>query len=178
VIECSNITRMNETSQANNRATKHLRSARSPRFNQWKESRDVVILYLVSIIQEAIGENAYNDYLTLPSGYRRHPETVLSLSQHLTKRYRESDESVEMDAETVFDHACEWARAFKYDARDKGFIAFLILMAEMPQKHIPRLYETDDLEKASRLIISGVPVDKVMDHESLNRHQATDSPVE
>ena len=166
---------MNETSVAQNddtTVTSH------ENYNSlWKQSSTRLLWRLRKLAESAVGTEAYHDYIVASTGPRP-SQAISALAQHLIKRHDESDESVEMNVDTVFNHACEWAPILSYDmGEDNGFIAFL-LFADMPQENLAKLYETGDLEKASRLIISGVPVDKVMDHESLNRHQATDSPVE
>jgi hypothetical protein len=143
----------------------------------WKQSSTRLLGRLRKLAESAVGEEAYNNYIVSSAGPRP-SKAISALAQHLIKRHNESDESVEMNADTVFNHACEWAPILSYDlGEDKGFIVFL-LFADMSQENLARLYETGDLKKASRLIISGVPVNEVMNHESLNRNQATDSPVE
>lgn len=143
----------------------------------WRQSSARLLGRLRKLAESAVGEEAYHNYIVASTGPRP-SKAISALAQHLIKRYDESDESVEMNADTVFNHACEWAPILSYDmGEDNGFIAFL-LFADMPQENLAKLYETGDLEKSSRLIIRGVPLDEVMSHESLNRNQTTNSPVE
>lgn len=164
---------MNETSSTNTNDTTTPSRTRSHHRSLWRQSVARVLLGLAGLAKATVGAEEYISYFA-----GRRNNAITTLSNHLIKMYDESDESVEMTVEVVLGHVCEWEPFLAYDmGEDNGFIVFLRL-ADMPEEKIPRLYETGDLANAARLIISGVPVNEVMDHESLNRNQATDSPVE